>query len=424
MKTNLCRRFSFIYPELLAGFTSFLTMAYIAFINPAILSEAGMAADAVFTATCLVSAFACACIGFYAKSPIAIAPGMALNIYFTYSVVQTLGFDWPHALAMVFISGVLFLMVSVTRLRKLLTNAIPPTIQLAILLGISLLMGLIALQTNHIIVGGQHTLMHMGSLINLKSGLFFLGFFLILTLDYYRIPGAIIIGILTISALSLLFGLTSWHGVFSLPPSLNATFFKLDFSGMRDLMALKATFSFFLITVFDATGTLIGLLNQPSLKQQPHYHQRLQRGLIADALASIVASLLGSASTSPFIESAAGIKAGGRTGLTAITIAVCFLLLLFFFPLAQTIPNFASGPALLYVACCMMSQARELSFKTVTESAPCFLIMMMIPFTGSIADGMGCGIILHTALKLATRQKVNALLALLSVIFFLFFLVS
>ena len=237
-------------------------------------------------------------------------------------------------------------------------------------------------------------------------------------------PAAIIIGILTISLISLLMGLTTWQGIVSLPPSIQPTLFKLNFSGLTSVVAIKATFAFFLIAVFDATGTLIGLLNQPLFKNQPNYAQRLTKSLTADAAASALAGLLGSASTSPFIESAAGIQAGGRTGLTAIVIAAGFILMLFFFPLAQAIPSFAVGPALLYVACCMMKNVSELSLVDITETAPCMLTIMMIPFTASIADGIGVGIILYTLLKFLSRQRVNPLLLVLSLLFIVFFLIN
>ncbi|GGI87475.1 NCS2 family permease [Legionella impletisoli] len=410
--------------EILAGISTFLTMVYIAFVNPAILSDAGMDQGAVFTATCLVSAFACAFIGLYANTPIGVAPGMALNIYFSYSVVQGLGFDWQHALAMVFISGILFLIVTLTKLRRLLTEAIPYNLQVAILIGISLLIALIALQTNQIIVSGNHTLMHLGDLSRHESLLFFSGFLLILALDYYRIPGAIIMGILSISLISLLLGLTKWHGIVGFPPSLQPTLFKLDFSGMGSMAAIKATFAFFLIAVFDATGTLIGLLNQSVFKTMNDYQIRIRKSLTADATASTLAGLLGSASTSPFIESAAGIEAGGRTGVTAVVIAIGFLLVLFFFPLAQAIPSFASGPALLYVACCMMRNVTSMKLTDITEAAPSMLIIMMIPFTSSIADGIGAGIIIYTLLKLITRQRLNPMVIMLSLVFVLFFIIN
>lgn len=410
--------------EVLAGITTFLTMVYIAFVNPAILHDAGMDQGSVFTATCLITAFACALTGIMANTPIGIAPGMALNIYFSYSVVQGMGIDWQHALAMVFISGLLFFLVTLTGLRRLLIEAIPYNLQIAILIGISLLIALIALQANQIIIGDHHSLMRLGDISRPESGLFFLGFLLILFLDYNKVPGAIIIGIILISVLSLIMGLTTWQGVVAIPPSMEPTFLKLDFSGLSSAASIKAIFTFFLIAVFDATGTLIGLLNPTVFKQHQNYTRRLSQSLTADAAASSLAGLLGSASTSPYIESATGIEAGGRTGLTALVIAVGFLLMLFFFPLAKMIPSYAVGPALLYVACCMMKHLTDMVLADISETAPCMVTIMMIPFTSSIADGIGGGIILYTLLKLFTRQKINPLVIILSIIFVVFFLIS
>ncbi|MCC5792720.1 MAG: NCS2 family permease [Legionellaceae bacterium] len=410
--------------EVLAGCSTFLTMVYIVFVNPAILQDAGMEQGAVFTATCLVTAFACIFNGLWANTPIGIAPGMALNIYFSYSVVQGQGIDWQHALAMVFISGCLFLFVTLTPLRRLLIEAIPQNLQIAILIGISLLIALIALQSNGIIVSDPHTMMRLGDISRAPVLLFLLGFVLILALDYYAVPGAIIIGILSISLLALLLGLTRWQGIVGRPPSLLPTLLQLDFSGMASAVAVKATFTFFLIAVFDATGTLIGLLNRSVFKHNSNYNTRIARSLSVDAAASALAGLLGSASTSPYIESAAGIESGGRAGLTAVVIGAAFLLMLFFFPLAKMIPTFAVGPALLYVACCMMRHVTELDFGDMSETAPCMLTIMMIPFTFSIADGIGAGIILYTLLKLLARKPLNPLLGVLTVIFLIFFGIS
>jgi AGZA family xanthine/uracil permease-like MFS transporter len=410
--------------EILAGISTFLTMVYIVFVNPKILHEAGMDSGAVFTATCLVSAFACIVTGFYAKTPIGVAPGMALNIYFTYSVVQSLAIAWPQALAMVVVSGALFFLISLTPLRRLLLESIPHNLQIAILIGISLLIALIALQENGLIVAGSHTLMHLGDLRRPECLLFLLGFLFLLGLDHYRVRGAIIIGILAISVMSLILGVTSWQGAISSPPSMQATFLRLDFSHMMTASALKGTFTLLLITVFDATGTLIGLLNQPEFNHHRHYAKQLSRSLTVDAAASTLAGLLGSASTSPYIESAVGIEAGGRRGLTAIVVGIGFLLMLFFFPLAETIPSFAVGPALLYVACCMMKHLGRLSLENITETAPCMLTIILIPFTYSIADGIGGGIILYALLKLISREKVSPLLLVLSFIFVVFFVLQ
>ncbi|WP_367607569.1 NCS2 family permease [Legionella sp. W05-934-2] len=407
--------------ELLAGVTTFLTMVYIAFVNPSILHDAGMDQGAVFTATCLITAFACLITGVYANTPIGIAPGMALNIYFSYNVVQGLGFDWQHALAMVFISGLGFFIISLTPLRRLLIETIPQNLQIAILIGISLLIASIALRTNGIIVDNAQTLLSLGDVTRMEVLLFLGGFLLISLLDYYQVKGAIIIGILTISAAALLLGKTQWQGLVGLPPSMAPTFLQLDFSGMGSANALKATFTFFLIAVFDATGTLIGLLNRSYFIKENNHNQRLTKSLTVDAAASSLAGLLGSASTSPFIESAAGIEAGGKTGLTAIVIAVGFVLILFFFPMAKMIPSYAVGPALLYVACCMMRHIKDLALEDMTEIAPCIVTIMMIPFTASIADGIGSGIIVYVILKALARKKLSPLLWILALLFVVFF---
>jgi AGZA family xanthine/uracil permease-like MFS transporter len=335
-----------------------------------------------------------------------------------------MGIDWHQALTMVFVSGLLFFLLTLTRLRRLLIEAIPYNLQIAILIGISLLIALISLQTNQIIVDNPHSLMQLGDIKRPEAGMFFLGFLLILALDYYRIPGAIIIGILSITFISLILGLTTWQGVVSLPPSIEPTFLKLDFSGFSNVVALKATFTFFLIAVFDATGTLIGLLNPTIFKKKEGYSQRLSYSLTADAAASTLAGLLGSASTSPYIESSTGIEAGGRTGVTAMVIAIGFILMLFFFPLAKMIPNFAVGPALLYVACCMMKHITDMKLHDISETAPSMVTIMLIPFTSSIANGIGGGIILYSLLKLVTRQKINPLVLVLSLVFAVFFLIS
>ncbi|MCE3045153.1 NCS2 family permease [Legionella sp. 16cNR16C] len=410
--------------EVLAGITSFLTMVYIVFVNPVVLHDAGMDQGAVFTATCLVTAISTLLTGILANAPIGVAPGMALNIYFSYSVVLGMGIPWQQALAMVFVSGLLFLLLSLTPLRKILVDSIPDNLQLAILIGISFLIALIALQSNQIIISNAHTLLQMGNLARPEAGLFFLGFILILIFDYFKISGAIILSILSISLISLLTGMVAWQGLFALPPSLAPTFMKLDFSSFSSTTTLKATFTFFLIALFDATGTLIGLLNQSLFKDQKDHQQRIANSLSADAAGSMLAGLLGSASTSPFIESAAGIEAGGRTGWTAAVIAAGFLLMLFFFPLARMIPVYAVGPALLYVACCMMKHMVDLKLTDMTEIAPCMLTIIMIPLTSSIADGIGAGIILYTLLKLLSRQAIKPFLIILSLTFMVFFLLS
>lgn len=408
--------------EIIAGITSFFTMVYIVFVNPSILHKAGLDQGAVFTATCLVSAFACLLTGLIAKVPIGIAPGMALNIYFTYSVV--LGFDipWPQALAMVFISGLLFLIISFTQIRKLFLEAIPHNLQISILIGISLLIALISLESNSIIVKNEYTVFKLGAITQIENILFFSGFIFLLVLDYFRVYGALIINILVITFLSWILGLTEYHGMISLPPSIGPTFLKMDFSNLLNTKSMQVIFTFFFITVFDASGTLLGLFNQPMFKNKNFNKFKLTKTLSIDAAASTLAGMLGSSSTSPFIESAAGIQAGGRGGLTAVIIAIGFMLTLFLYPLAQMIPSFAVGPALLYVACCMFKNIQELNLDDMTETAPCLFTILLIPFTSSITDGIGGGIVLYVLLKLLVNKKVKPLTIFLGGVFLIFFL--
>ena len=408
--------------EIIAGLTSFLTMVYIVFVNPSILHKAGLDQGAVFTATCLVSAFACLLTGFIANLPIGIAPGMALNIYFTYSVV--LGFDipWQQALAMVFISGALFLLISFTKLRRLLLEAIPHNLQLAILIGISLLIALISLESNQIILKNQYTVFKLGTISSTPSILFLGGFLFLLVLDYYKIYAAIVINILTITVISWLLGLTTFSGLVSMPPSISPTFLHMDFTNIFTYSSLQIIFTFFFITVFDASGTLLGLFNQPLFKTKGNYKSSLSKALSIDAAASTLAGILGSSSTSPFIESAAGIQAGGQRGLTAVIIGLGFLITLFFYPLAKMIPSFAVGPALLYVACCMLKNIEGLKLTNISETAPCLLTIILIPFTASITDGIGGGIVLYALLKIITREPINPLTVMLGGVFLTFFL--
>lgn len=407
--------------EILAGITTFLTMVYIVFVNPAILSKGGMDYGAVFTATCLVSAIGCLCAGLLANAPIGIAPGMALNIFFTYTVILHAGFRWQQALAMVFISGLMFLIVMLTPLKRLLLDAIPKNLPIAMLIGIGFLIALIALKTNQMIIANEHTLMQLGDITSASNLLFFAGFILILVLDYWRIPGHIMIGILTISLIGYCCGMTRFTGIINLPPSLSPSLLQLDFSGLNTASGLKAIFTFFLIAMFDATGTLIGLFSQPLFKNRMTHDRMLNQTLTVDALTSTIAGILGTGSTSPYIESQAGIIAGGRQGMTAITVGIGFLLMLFFFPLAQMIPGYAVGAALLYIACCIFQHAAMLDLSDRQEAAACLVTILMMPLTGSIADGIGAGIIVFSVLKVLTRQSINPLLLILCLVFILFF---
>jgi len=419
-KTNIRR-------ELLAGLTTFLTMTYIIFVNPAILSVAGMDAGAVYVATCLVTIIGTVLTAFMANYPIAVAPGMAVNIFFTYTVVQGLNYPWQLALGMVFISGVAFFLITLTKARVWIIESMPENINLAIAVGLGIFIALIALDNVGILTKPQgKSLLAIGNIRSWQSILFFFGFFIIIALDYMRVRGAMIISILMITLISLLLHLTQFHGVFDFPPSISPTFLAIDLQGTLHnslYQSLTIIFTFFLVVFFDSTGTLVGLLRQSLFRQDEQRPRRISRALIAESVATISGSLLGTASTSPYLESAAGIEAGGRTGLTALTVGLLFFVALFLSPLAKAIPNSAVASALLYVGILMMKNIRFFRFEDLTDFIPCILISIMIPFTFSIANGLGIGIIAYVALKLLTgkAKQLNAMLFFISLLFLVYF---
>jgi len=383
--------------ELLAGLTTFLTMAYIIFVNPAILGDAGIPKDAVFVATCLVAALGSLIMGLYANYPIACAPGMGLNAYFAYTVVKGMGFTWQAALGAVFISGCLF------RIREVIVNGIPHSIRIAITAGIGLFLAIISLKTAGVVVGNPATLVTLGNLHDPHVILAVIGFFAIVTLDFLRVRGAILLGIVGVTVLSFFFGGNQFHGIVSAPPSIAPTLFHLDIRAALSAGVLNVIMVFFLVELFDATGTLMGVANRAGLLVEGKMH-RLNKALLADSTAILAGSLLGTSSTTAYIESASGVQAGGRTGVTAITVAVLFLAALFFAPLAGVVPGYATAPALLYVSCLMLREMVDLPWDDATEVVPAALTALLMPFTYSIANGVAFGFISYAGLKLLTGR--------------------
>ena len=412
--------------EVLAGLTTFLTMAYIIFVNPNILADAGMPHDAVFVATCIAAAIGTIIMGMYANYPIAMAPGMGLNAYFAYAVVKGMGFTWQAALGAVFISGCLFLLVSVFRIREMIVNGIPHSIRVAITAGIGLFLGIVSLRGAGLIVGNPATLVTLGDVHQPSVILAVIGFFLIVALDHLRVKGAILIGILAVTAASFFFAGNTFHGVVSMPPSLAPTLMQLDIMGALSVGILNVVLVFFLVELFDATGTLMGVANRAGLPKQGKM-DRLNKALLADSTAIMAGSLLGTSSTTAYIESASGVQAGGRTGLTALTVAVLFLLCLFFSPLAGVVPAYATAPALLYVSCLMLRELVDLNWEDTTEAVPAVLTALMMPFTYSIANGVAFGFITYSGLKLFTgrMREVPIIVWIISAVFlFRFFYLS
>jgi AGZA family xanthine/uracil permease-like MFS transporter len=389
--------------EMLAGVTTFLTMAYIIFVNPSILGDAGMPKGAVFVATCLIAALGTAIMGLYANYPIALAPGMGLNAYFAYVVVLGMGFPWQTALGAVFISGCLFLLVTVTGLRELIIKGIPHSLRTAIAVGIGLFLALIALKSAGIVAASKATYITLGDLHQPSVVLAVLGFFLIVALDRLKVPGAILIGILAVTIASFFFAGNKFGGVFSAPPSIEPTLFKLDIGAALSVGILNVVLVFFLVELFDATGTLMGVAKRAGLLV-PGKMDRMNKALLADSGAIFAGSLLGTSSTTAYIESASGVQAGGRTGLTAVTVALLFLACLFIAPLAGSVPAYATAPALFFVACLMMRELVDLDWDETTEVIPAAVTALAMPFTYSIANGLAFGFITYAVLKVATGK--------------------
>ena len=389
--------------ELIAGLTTFLTMAYIIFVNPSILGDAGMPKDAVFVATCLIAALGSAIMGLYANYPIAMAPGMGLNAYFAYAVVLHMGFTWQAALGAVFISGCLFLAVTLLGLRGLIIRGIPQSLRNAITVGIGLFLALIALKSAGIVVGDKATLVTLGDLHSAPVILAVLGFIAIVALDKARVPGAILIGIVGVTIASFFFGGNQFHGLFSAPPSIAPTFLQLDIHTALTKGLLNVVLVFFLVELFDATGTLMGVAKRAGLLV-PGKMERLNKSLLADSSAIFAGALLGTSSTTAYVESASGVQAGGRTGLTALTVAGLFLACLFIAPLAGVVPAYATAPALFFVACLMLRELTELDWNDSTETVPAAVTALMMPFTYSIANGLAFGFITYAGIKLCTGR--------------------
>jgi len=389
--------------EVVAGITTFLTMAYIIFVNPAILGDAGVPKDAVFVATCLAAALGTVIMGLYANYPIGMAPGMGLNAYFAYAVVLGMGVPWQSALGAVFISGCLFILVSVFKVRELIVNGIPHSLRVAITVGLGLFLALIAMKSAGLVVASPETLVRVGDMHKPQTIMAVFGFLLIVTLDRLRVPGALLIGIVVVTIMSFFFGGNTFHGFMSLPPSLAPTFFQFDLKGAASLGLFNVVLVFFLVELFDATGTLMGVASRGGLLVDGKM-KRLNKALLADSCAIVAGSVLGTSSTTAYLESAAGVQAGGRTGLTALVVALLFLAALFFAPIAGVVPAYATAPALLFVACLMLRDLVDVDWSDTTESVPAAITALVIPFTYSIAHGIAFGFITYAGLKLLTGQ--------------------
>lgn len=405
--------------EILAGITTFLTMAYILFVNPSMLAETGMDIGAVFVATCLAAAIGSSIMGLLANYPIALAPGMGLNAFFAYTVVLTMGYSWQVGLGAVFISGVLFFAMSLFKVREWIINSIPLPLRSAISAGIGLFLALIALKNADIVVAHPATLVSLGDLSQHGPILAALGFMIIVTLSYRKVTGAVMIGILLVTVVSILLGFSQLDGIVSAPPSLAPTLMQLDIAGALDVGLISVIFAFLFVDLFDTSGTLIGVSQRAGLVDEKGQMPKLGRALLADSTATMAGACMGTSTTTSYVESAAGVAAGGRTGLTACVVALLFLLSLFFAPLAGAIPAYATAPALFFVAVLMTEGLAKIDWQDLTVAAPVVVTALTMPLTFSIANGIAFGFISWTVIKLLSgRYKdINSALWILSILF-------
>jgi len=406
--------------EITAGATTFLTLAYIMFVNPKILGAAGLDQGAVFVATCLASAITTAAMGLYARLPVALAPGMGLNAYFAFTVVPALHGDWRLALGCVFLSGILFVILSLTPAREWLINAIPQSLKLAIAAGIGFFLALIGFAGAGLVVASPATLIREGALTDprvlIAAGVFVLMF----ALAARKVIGAVLIGIVAATVAGMAAGLQPVPSTLaSLPPSLIPTFIQFHFIGAPLSLIATSVFVFLLIDMLDTSGTLTALAHQAGMLDAQGRLPQARRALSVDAAGTMLGAALGTSPVTAYIESATGIQAGGRTGLTALVVAALFLLSLFFAPLAAAVPAYATAPALIFVAALMARGLKEIDWDDLTEAAPAILMALAIPFTYSIAAGMGIGFISYAAIKIVSGRwrDVNAAVAIIALAF-------
>lgn len=411
--------------EVVAGITTFLTMAYIIFVNPSILAAAKMPLGAVFVATCVAAAIGCFLMAFLANYPIALAPGMGLNAYFAFTVVGGMGYSWQVALGCVFISGVIFFIISVLPIREWIVNAIPKSLKMAIAAGIGLFLALIALKNAGIVIGNKETLVTHGDLTSFPVVMAALGFALIAALEHRRVMGGVIIGILVVTVIAIVAGQQKFAGIFDVPPSIAPVFLQMDLAGAFKVGLVTVVFAFLFVDLFDNTGTLIALAHRGGFMRPDGTVPRLSRALMSDSAAAMIGAAVGTSTTTSYIESASGINAGGRTGLTAATVGVLFLLALFVAPLAGSIPAYATAPALLYVAVLMARSLTEVEWDDLTEAAPAVITALGMPFTFSIAEGIAFGFISYVGIKLATGRyrDVHPAVGILAVLFVIKYMV-
>lgn len=415
--------------EIVAGFTTFMTMAYIIFVNPTILSDTGMPWGAVFTATCISAAFASFLMGFLANYPFGLAPGMGLNAYFTYTVVLKMGLSWQAALAAVFLSGLIFILLTVTRAREAIINAIPMSLKLAVSAGIGLFIALIGFQNAGIIIANPDTLVELGDFSQPGVFLAALGILITGILVVRRVKGALLLGIALTSLIGIPLGVTNVQefAIFSAPPSIAETFgaFTIGFKEVLEYGIIPVIFAFTFVDLFDTIGTLVGVSSKANLLDKDGNLPRASRALFADAVGTVFGSVLGTSTVTTYVESASGVAEGGRTGLTAVVVGCLFLVALFFSPLIGMVPGEATAPILVIVGIFMIEPVMKINFSDYLEAIPAFLAIVMMPFAYSIAEGIVFGILSYTFLHLLAGKgkKISLTMWILSLLFVIRFFV-
>lgn len=423
---NLSKLFGFdprtmnVKTEILAGITTFLTMAYILAVNPNILGSVGMDKGAVFTTTAIVSVLATLVMALYAKMPFALAPGMGLNAFFAYTVCMTMGYSWQFALAAVFIEGLIFILLTVTNLRDIIVNAIPASLRNAIGPGIGLYIAFIGLKNGGVIVHSDATFVTLGTITHGTGLLSVIGIVLTSVLLILNVRGALLLGILGTALIGIPMGLTTYGGLTSIPPSIAPIAFQFDFSQLFTIDMLIVIFTFLFIDMFDTIGTLVGVSTKAGMIKDGKV-PRLRKAFMADALGTTFGALLGSSTVTTYVESASGVAQGGRSGLTAFTTAVCFAVALLFAPIFLAIPGAATCPVLVIVGLFMLSPIKDIDFDDYSESIPAFICLIIMPLTYSISDGILIGIISYVLLNLLSRKyrKLTPAMYVLAVLFVL-----
>lgn len=412
--------------EVIAGLTTFITMVYIVFVNPAMLAEAGMDMGAAFVATCVAAAIGCFIMGFWANYPIALAPGMGLNAFFTYGVVLGMGHSWQSALGAVFVSGCLFLLLSLFKVREWVIQAIPLVLKQAIATGIGAFLALIALKNAGIVVSSPATLVQLGDITSAEPLLAILSFFVIAALMFRDIKSGVLISILVVTAGAWVSDMVEYQGIISTPPSVLPTIMALDISSALELSMLTVVFAFLFVDLFDTSGTLVAVTQKAGLSDDNGKMPRLGRALSADSTATIAGSMLGTSTTTSYIESVSGVSVGGRTGLTAVVVGCSFLLMMFFAPLAKMVPIYATAGAILYVAVLMLQNLKLVNWDDMSDAIPVSVVLLMTPLTFSIAHGIALGFIAYTSVKVLCNKSSEVTLSvwILTALFILKFALS